>query len=254
VTEASANPPASFMNGSCSATHNYTAGGSYEVVVTVLDDDGGSVTDTGITINVNSAPVISTINLSANSINENGQTTLTGTFTDADISTHSVTINWGDGTTNTISLNNVTLEFSATHRYLDDNPTGTSSDVYDISVSVKDPANGTATGAAVVTVTNANPAISSVLVNNVANSNTVAPGSPATVKANFTDASTKDTHTCQIAWGDTSSDAGAITETNGSGSCTAMHTYAAPGTYMGTVNVTDDDGGVTPRTFQVVVR
>jgi len=67
----------------------------------------------------------------------------------------------------------------------------------------------------------------------------------ASLSASFTDQGTADTHTADIAWGDSNTTAGTVTEVagSGSGSVSGSHTYAQNGTYNATVTVTDDDGG-----------
>lgn len=254
VTETTANPPASQMNGSCTAQHSYSAGGAFVAYVTLYDDDGGSMQSGNITFNVNSPPEITS--LSATTINENGTTSLTGSFTDANISTHTVTINWGDGTANTtLNLNNVASGFTTSHKYLDDGPypgNGTPSDVYTITVTVKDPSNTTDTDTTTVTVNNVNPNVSSVVGAN----QTVTVGTPATIKVNFTDVGTKDVHTCSFAWSDAVTNPGTVTETNGSGNCTDTRTFTTPGVYTWSVTVMDDDSGsktATSSTYKVTV-
>ena len=54
--------------------------------------------------------------------------------------------------------------FSVTHQYLDDNPTGTASDLNTISLTLTDDDTGTATAGASVTVTNVAPTLSNVQV------------------------------------------------------------------------------------------
>jgi PKD domain-containing protein len=81
-----------------------------------------------------------------------------------------------------------------------------------------------------------------------------------TVVANFTDAGKNDTHrtppggSCTVSWDDVSSPTnGTVTETPGTGSCSATHTYAAAGVYTVTTTVCDDDGLCGSDTTQVVV-
>ena len=74
-----------------------------------------------------------------------------------------------------------------------------------------------------------------------------------TTTATFTDAGTADTHTCSVAWDDGTSSPGTVAESNGSGTCTASHTYTSAGVYTYHVTITDDDGGSTTVDWEVVV-
>src|SRR6267143_5618719 len=122
-------------------------------MATVTDDDGG-VKQSAFTVKVTVAPVVSNVSLSSNSINENATVTFSGTFTDPDAGdTHKVTIVWGDGSANTvINLAAGVLNFSTTHKYLDDKPTATSSDVYNIGVTVADGSNASGSSSTSITV------------------------------------------------------------------------------------------------------
>ena len=100
-----------------------------------------TVTVTITVVPVNDAPDNLIVGLTANEISENGSTMLSGSFTDVELGdSHIVTINWGDGTSPTIlTLGSGIQTIPATsHTYLDDNPTGTASDVYEIVVTVTD--------------------------------------------------------------------------------------------------------------------
>src|SRR5207253_3254508 len=61
-------------------------------------------------------------------------------FTDGgSADTHTVTIDWKDGSPLTsVALSAGVYTFSASHQYLDDNPTGTPSDTYTVRVRVLD--------------------------------------------------------------------------------------------------------------------
>ena len=116
--------------------------GTLTVFARVIDKDGG-FTDyqTNVVINnVNPAA----ITLNTGSVDEYGTFTLNGSFTDPGAAdTHLVTINWGLGeSSSTVPPAAGVLTFSATHQYLDDNPSITSSDIYAISVTVTDKDNG----------------------------------------------------------------------------------------------------------------
>jgi hypothetical protein len=71
--------------------------------------------------------------------------------------------------------------------------------------------------------------------------------------ANFTDVGIPDTHTAVWDWGDATTSAGTVTETNGSGSVIGSHAYTAPGVYTVKLTVADDDGGSGESVFQFVV-
>lgn len=90
-----------------------------------------------------------------------------------------------------------------------------------------------------VTVDNVAPVITgtSVIADTLSLSNSLV------VAANFTDVGRLDTHTATFSWGDGSSGPATISETPGTGTADAEHTYDAPGFYTITVTVWDDDGG-----------
>jgi len=76
---------------------------------------------------------------------------------------------------------------------------------------------------------------------------------PVNASASFTDPGTLDTHAATWDWGDGSTSAGSVSETNGSGSVTGTHTYTLPGVYELILTVTDKDGASSQSTFQYVV-
>jgi hypothetical protein len=92
---------------------------------------------------------------------------------------------------------------------------------------------------ATVTVNNANPVVVSAALAAGATTCSV------NLTAAFTDAGVNDTHTASVAWGDTTSSAGTVTEApqSGSGTVAASHSYSTIGSYTATVTVTDDNGG-----------
>jgi hypothetical protein len=81
----------------------------------------------------------------------------------------------------------------------------------------------------------------------------IALGSSATTTATFADVNTSDTHTCNIAWGDSTSNAGTVSESNGNGTCTGSHLYTATGVYDVTFTVTDNSNASGTGVYQFVV-
>jgi len=79
-------------------------------------------------------------------------------------------------------------------------------------------------------------------------------GATTTLAATFSDADTEDTHTASILWGDgTPPEAGAVSESGGSGSVAATHAYADDGVYTVTVSVIDGGGSVGQGSYTVTV-
>lgn len=85
-----------------------------------------------------------------------------------------------------------------------------------------------------------------------------APSSPVLIdtainaSATFTDPGVLDTHTASWNWGDGSTTTGTVTENNGSGTVSDIHTYTAAGIYPITLTVTDNDGLSNTATYQYI--
>lgn len=236
-------------------THQYlddnptgTASDTYIVTVRVLDDDQGASTLVVQPIVVNNVAPSGVVIAPIPAINENGVATLNMSFVDpGSQDQHTVAINWGDGTG--FQFYTVTAgarTFSATHQYLDDNPTGTSSDTYVVTVRVLDDDLGASTLAIQTVVVNNVPPTGVVVVPSELAFNE---GSLATVTIAFNEPGIQDTHSYSINWGD-----GIVT----TGTATrpvfiAGHTYADNGNYTVTVTITDDDGGQGVGTGTILV-
>jgi hypothetical protein len=181
-------------------------------------------------------------------VDEGGVLTLSGGFADPNAAdTHTVTITWGDGTSSTLDLAAGALSFSATHPYADDNPTGTSSDVEAIGVTVTDPAGGSATASINVTVNNVAPT-ATIGGGPSGATDTVPEGALVNLGAAVTDPGTADVLT--YAWTVTKN--GAPYGAAGSGSVFSF-TPDDNGAYAVTLKVTDDDGGVGTQTKTIRV-
>lgn len=101
-----------------SVTHIYPNNGSDTVTATVTDPSNAAVSNTvGVIVLVrNHAPA--NLALTADAIVEGGTATLSGTFTDVDAAdTHTVVIDWADGSPQTLSLAAGVTTFSATHDF-----------------------------------------------------------------------------------------------------------------------------------------
>jgi hypothetical protein len=180
--------------------------------------------------------------------------TLTGTYSDVGSQdTHTIDIDWGLGETPSLGVAVSGGSFTVTHQYLDDKPTGTLSDVYDIHVTLNDDDGGTATGMVQTTVNNVAP-----IVTNFASDTTfedlAEENGLVTVTASFTDVGTQDTHSAVVDWGDGSPvEPATVDQGAGSGTVTATHAYASGGVFTVTVTLTDDDTGTAVASTLAVI-
>jgi VCBS repeat-containing protein len=183
---------------------------------------------------------------------ENDFAQLSGTIADLDSSdTFTLDIDWGHAdsppVTESIDLSNppahvtwdpLSRQFSVTHQYLDDAPTGAQAENYTIGVTVTDSAaanNSSGSNATPVMITNALPQVTSALDQDVDEGVLL-----DIVVATFTDVGTLDTHASQIDWGDGSpAIAGDVDPMNDT--VAGEHVYADNGIYTVTVLVADDD-------------
>jgi VCBS repeat-containing protein len=247
-TEANYNGPDSFQYRVCD---NGTTNGAA--------DPKCDVATVNVTVTpVNDAPVVTAG--ADQSGSENDMISVSATFTDVEAGDkHTCSINWGEGvpTSGTVIEPASATPGSCTgqHKYLDDNPTGTSADNYTVTITVTD--DGTTNGSADpksdsdtlnVRFSNVNPVITSV----TGPSGPIAAGGSASVTTNYTDVGTQDTHTCRYTWDD-GSESAASGSGSGTGSCTGTHTYGSAGVYTVGVTVTDDDTGSATSKYEFVV-
>ncbi len=168
-----------------------------QVMITVTDSQGDSVSGSA-PINVfNVAPVIDSLSVTP-MLNENDTAELQLTFTDpGSLDTHTVEIDWGDGTTpEIINLTGGERFVSTTHKYLDDNPTGTPFDVNQVKVTITDDDMGVGMASETVLVKNVAPIVT---LDPVAMINE---NGSATLSGSISDVGTLDTFTLEIDWGD----------------------------------------------------
>jgi PKD repeat protein len=177
----------------------------------------------------------------AASLDEGGTFTSSGSFTDPGADTWTATVNYGDGSgAQPLPLSGKT--FSLSHTYADNG-------LYTVTVAVTDKDGSVGTGTTSVTVNNVAPTVGAIN----------APISPVLLKttintsANFTDPGVLDTHTAVWDWGDGTTSAGVVNESNGSGSVNGSHVYTAVGPYTIRLTVTDKDGDSAQAVLQYQV-
>jgi Ca2+-binding RTX toxin-like protein len=130
--------------------------------------------------------------------------------------------------------------FSEVHQYLDDAPSGTPSDDYNITLTVIDDDGGEASAETDLTVSNVAPEIKS-LVSSAPEVGDAKPGDLVTVSGLFADLGTLDKHTAVIVWGDGTMTSAVIDET--AGSFAGTHVYTTGGIFDIEVVLSDDDLG-----------
>lgn len=230
---------------------------SYPVAIVVTDDDGAASEieeDHGVR---NVAPSSLALSLSDAAIDESTETTLSGTFDDpGTLDTFTVTIDWGDDTEDTVlELEAGERSFDATHLYSDDNPTGTPSDTFTISVTVEDDDRGTTNASTLVQVNDVAPSNVGLTLE----ATTIVEDGIANLAGTFDDPGTDDTFEVVIDWGD-GSPTTKLSVAVGERSFVMSHQYldddptgTSADTYTISVTVTDDDTLSANAAIDVVV-
>ena len=233
--------------GAFSLSHQYlddnptgTPSDDYTVTICVKDDDTGETCET-LTVKVNNdLPVVDAG--AGGSISENDTFTGGGSFTDVGSKdTHTATVDYDDGDgPQALTLSGGSISLS--HQYLDDNPTGTPSDDYTVTICVKDDDTGVTCESLTVKVNNVAPTASVTC-------DEIDEGGTANLTATFSDVGTEDTHTMVVAWGDGTEDPSvAVTSP-----VAISHVYGDDGSFGVTITVTDDDTGEVVSSSTVTV-
>jgi len=222
-----------------SASHVYDEAGIYQIMMTVVDSDGGEAL-AGWEVIVGE---IASVEAGPDGVIDEGSLFLSSGFLgDTDSTTYTALVDYYDETGPVPLELNVGNTFDFSHTYVDDG-------VYILLVAVFNDGMEYGSDTATVTVNNVPPHIKSL---SVSPSNPYQPGVLFKFTATFSDPGVLDMHTVLIAWGDGSStsdttEAG-ITEVSSS------HSYAKAGDYVITVTLSDDDGGTSTASMTVVVK
>ncbi len=218
-----------------SATHHYlddnptaTPADDYLIVLALEDSEGGGAAGS-ITVNVGNVPP-ELDSLFAADVEENGTAHLYGSFSDVGTQdSFRLDVDWGDGSPIETAFYPAGIgAFDLSHQYLDDDPSGTADDSYQITVTLTDDDTGFDTDLTAINVSNVVPVV------NAGSDITVGPETTVDFAGGYSDVGTLDTHTVEWDFGD---------GTTISGTLTPSHDYPV-GVYTITLTVTDDDGGV----------
>ncbi len=193
---------------------------------------------------------LTSLTLDDATIDEGDTVTLSGQFANIDtLDNHTVTISWGDGSMDTVVVLPAGVrEFDVMHTYDDDNPTGTSSDNYDIDVTVEDNDDGVGVAQTSVTVANVDPTIGLISLSAA----TINEAQSVTVSGSFSDPAlgvSTESFTGTAVWSDGVATALSIDQNTGAFSTSRSfpddHPMTGTPFDLFTVEITidDDDGG-----------
>ena len=216
--------------GSVTGVHSYVNPGTYNLTLTVLDDDGVSRT-LGATATISATPPVVTAASNVQGT-EGGSVDFSGAFSDPGINApHTASIDWGDGSTTagTVVESNGQGTVTGTHVYADEGN-------YQITLTVTNSQSLDSSLTATATIGNA--LIDVLSTSALAGSE----GQNLAFSGTFSDPGTVDTHTATIDWGDGTTSTGTVSEAGGQGTVTANHTYLDEGNYPIALVVADDDG------------
>lgn len=227
---------------------------TFDVNVRLRDDDSG-FDSASVQLTVEDVSPFNVKIEPIEMIDENGFATIHVTFEDSGVlDTHFASINWGDGTpVQRVDLEPGERSLTVTHQFLDDDPTGTSSDSYLIRVGIinDDLGRSVPRPTAEVLVKNVAPVLT--LANQEVDEGTLLDLTGGGL-GTFTDVGTRDTHTATVNWGDgTVSETALVNQGSGTGTLDGSHVYAENGLYTVTVILMDDDRGIVEQQFTVTV-
>jgi hypothetical protein len=238
------------------ATPTSPVGNNYSVTPSGLTATDYAISFVNGTLTVSQRTVSVAVSLSAATINEGQIATVTVTVSDT---SGPALVNVDPSGTVSLSASGPLMP-SATSGTLVGNGSGVSTSQVTVT-GVDNPGGAITANFAGDAIHGSGSNSAGLTVNNVAPTPgaITAPLSPQSLtttintSAGFTDPGVRDTHTAVWSWGDSTTSAGSVTESNGSGSVAGSHTYSTEGVFTITLTVTDKDGGVGTSIFQYVV-
>ncbi|WP_301100271.1 hypothetical protein, partial [Propionivibrio sp.] len=144
-------------------------------------------------------PITLSLTLEKSEINEGSSAVLIGEFTNPSkpAQTHIVIVDWGNGEARSITLDPGVTTFSMASLFLDDNPSGTSSDFYKLKAWIFDGEGGEGSGTIMLHVHNVEPTVDAEFV-----SPSIAENTTAVLQLHVNDIGLEDSFTVTVDWGD----------------------------------------------------
>jgi len=221
-----------------SGTHVYTEAGVYQIIITIVDDNGGEAS-TIWEINVDGD--LALVEAGPDGIIDEGSMFISAGFLADDSGMYTALVNYGDGTGAQPLLLNQGNTFDLQHLYYENG-------VYTIQVTVFNGDEEWGSDSAIITVNNVPPVIVSM---SGPPTSPVCLGNVIYLVGVFTDPGVLDSHIALIQWGDTQTTT--INLPAGIYQVNQSHTYANAGVYIITLTVTDDDGGSDTKSIDTYV-
>ena len=234
------------VNGKLSAGADYNAvfpPGTYYFEFAYRDAVGGlqSIYSGNFVVSAqNLAPSVNAI--FTQSISEGDSYSASGSFIDSDSSSWIAMVDYGDGGGAEPLALNSDKTFFLSHVYKDN---GT----YVVNITVTDNQGAVGIQTVKVIVDNVTPSVGAINVSE----DLVVINNLITATASFSDPGILDNHTAMWNWGDGSTTAGVVIESNGSGTVVGSHVYTSAGIYTVTLLITDNNGGMGSSAYQYLV-
>lgn len=243
--------------GDLELTHTYaddaTPGTSSDAYrIRVWDVTAGSRTETTLVTVLNAEPEITSF-VTPEAVDEGETFTVSGTFTDVGVEdTHRVRLQWGDGSSEWLTVPFGDRTFEASHAYAE----GSGGTETVVALVLDDDGDHDPSGA-VIRVDNVAPTIETLRLG----ATTIDEGGTAAIRGTFSDPSPLDSHTVSVDWGDgTAPTVLEVAADADHRQFVARHDYpdddptgTAEDVYPVTVTVTDDDGGTTSDALDLTV-
>jgi len=222
-----------------SGTHIYTEAGVYQIIITIVDDNGG---EASAIWEINVDGDLALVEAGPDGIIDEGSMFISAGFlADTDSPAYTAFVDYGDGTGTQPLLLNPGNTFDLQHLYCENG-------VYTVQVTVLNGDEEWGSDSAIVTVNNVAPTIESM---SGPPTNPVRLGNAIYLLGVFTDPGVLDSHIALIQWGDTLKTT--VNLPAGIYQVNQSHTYASAGVYIITLTVTDDDGGSDTKNIDTYV-
>ncbi len=217
-----------------SGNHAYTEAGIYQIIITIVDDNGG---EASAIWEINVDGDLALVEAGPDGIIDEGSMFISAGFLADDSGTYIAMVDYGDETGAQELLLNPGNAFDLQHHYCENG-------IYTILVTVFNEGEEWGSDNAIVTVNNVAPTIESM---SGPSADPMQLGLPIQLNGEFSDPGCLDTHVATIDWGD--GDTTTINVPFGTHTVTGNHIYVSAGVYLITLTITDDDGGSDSETL-----